>query len=108
MRSPQKRKLISGMAVAPVERRADTARDAVQQGNAQLPFLLEFLLLLLVQQAVGHLRDLCLRQRVLVGDDDFAVDAEGGRHAGDEVKVGGVEVVGGGEKAVEVCRVLIG
>ena len=41
-------------------------------------------------------RDLFLRQGVFIGDDDFAVDAEGGRHTGDEMKVGGVEFVGRG------------
>ena len=47
-------------------------------------------------------RDLLLGQGVLVGNDDFAVDAEGGRHAGDQVEVGGVEFVGGGEEPVQV------
>ena len=36
-----------------------------------------------------------LGQRVFIGEDDFAVDAEGGRHAGDQVQVRGVEFVGG-------------
>ena len=83
------------MLVAPVKRGADAAGGAVQDGDAQFPFLLEFLPLLVVHQAVGHLADLLLRQGILIGNDDFAVDAERGRHAGDQVKVGGVKIVYG-------------
>ena len=91
------------MPVAPVERGPDPPGGAVQQRNAQLPFLLELLLLLLVEQARRPSRVISAsRQRVLVGDDDLAVDAEGGRHAGHEVQVRGVEFVGGGQQPVQV------
>ena len=47
---------------------------------------LELLLLLFVQQAVRHDGDLPSGQRIFVGDDDLAVDAERGRHAGDRCR----------------------
>ena len=64
--------------VAPVKSRAHAAGGAVEDGNAQFPFLLELFPLRLVHQAVGHRVNLLLGQRVLVGDDDFAVDTERG------------------------------
>ena len=80
------------MPVAPVERGAHAARSFMQQRNAQLPFLLELFELLLVQQSMRDGRGLGLGERVLVGQDDLAVHAIGGRHAGDEVQVRRVEL----------------
>lgn len=42
---------------------------------------------------------------IFIGNNDLAVDAEGGGHAGDEVQVRGIELAGGGQEAVEVVRV---
>ena len=90
------------MAVAPVKSRPDAPGHAVQQRNAKLPFLLEFFLLLLVEQAVGHGGDVLFGQRVFIGDDDFAVDAKGRRHADDQVEVRGVEFFRGGQQPIQV------
>src|SRR5262249_15959658 len=59
----------------------------------------------LVQKAVSHLSNLRLTKRIFVGNDNLAVDAEGGRDADDEVQVRSVEMAGGGQEAIEVgCR----
>jgi hypothetical protein len=67
-----------GVAVAAVKSHAHAARRAVMHGDAKLPFLFQFLALLLVEQALRHGVQILLRQRVLVGQNDFAVDAKAG------------------------------
>jgi hypothetical protein len=44
--------------------------------------------------------DIRFGEHVLFGDDDFAVDAEGGWDTDDQVKIGGIEFVGCSQEAV--------
>ena len=90
-----------GMAVSAVKSGAHSSGHAVQQGDAQLPFLLELLFLLLVEQGIGHSGHVCFRQSIFISDD-LAVDAKSRRHARDEVEIRSVEFLGCGKQAVEI------
>ena len=79
-------------AVPAIESRSDATGEFMQQRNAQLPFLLEFFLLLFIQEAVRDRCQVLLRQRILIGNNDFAIDAKGRRHAGYQVKIGCIKI----------------
>src|SRR5258706_1757360 len=89
------------MTVAPVESCPDTARHAVQQGDAKLPLLVEFFPLLLVEQAVSHGGDVRFVQDVFISDDDFAVDAKGRRDTYHLMQIRGIELARIGQQPIK-------
>ena len=76
----------------------------MDQRNAQLPFLIEFLSLLFVEQAVGDPLHLRFAQGVLVGDNDLAIDAKSRGHSGDQMQIRSIEVARRSEQAIQVIR----
>jgi|SRR5690349_14290048 len=90
------------MTITTIESGADAASDRMEQGNAKLPFLFEFLFLLFVEETSSDLSDFGFSENIFIGNDDFAIDAKSGRDTRDEVKIRGVKIAGGGEKAIQI------
>src|ERR1051325_7771498 len=92
------------MGIVDLSRSTNAGGRSVHERDAQFPFLLKFLPLVLIEQAGGDLPDLDFSERVVIRDNDFTIDSKGGRHARNQVQVRSVEVGGGGKQPVKIVH----